>query len=85
MLYTAVGHCEGVIKRIEASWGARGMPSDGGRGVGINVQIDHHTPGRGGDIGEHARRWAPGDGRGRELCAQKEWRCACSAATSALA
>ena len=28
----------------KASWGARGMPSDGGRGVGINVQIDHRSP-----------------------------------------
>ncbi len=33
-----------VFKGYKASWRARGMPSDGGRGVGINVQIDHHTP-----------------------------------------
>ncbi|KJA16911.1 hypothetical protein HYPSUDRAFT_1054148 [Hypholoma sublateritium FD-334 SS-4] len=32
MLYTAVGRGGGVIKRFEASWGARGMPSDGGGG-----------------------------------------------------
>ena len=42
MLYTAVGHDGGVIKRFEASWGARGMPSDGGAGVGIIVQRARH-------------------------------------------